>query len=196
MPSCACQSCIGSSLTNFDQNVSVATVLWRYLVTICTLSTGHNWKYPFWIALIHVDLTWINDETWMYLTKSIWFVRWYDLLILCSMSSCGLLFSKGTIHNPVYLLLVPVKITPPSFMMWMFVCVKTTLHPESHIFTMYINEPCVIPARIRPYFDFFGSCGNSNVHYLVGIIVPPFGRPTVIGGLLDIVCSWRFLGLM
>ena len=63
-------------------------------------------------------------------------------------------------------------------------------------FMMYINELCVSPARICPSLDFWGSWGNFNVNYLFDLFVPPFGSPTIIGGLLAIVCSWELLGLM
>ena len=61
---------------------------------------------------------------------------------------------------------------------------------------MYINELCVSPARICPFLDFWGSWGNFNVNYLFDLFVPPFGSPTIIGGLLAILCSWGLLGLM
>ena len=58
---------------------------------------------------------------------------------------------------------------------------------------MDINELCVSTARIWQSLDFLRSLGNANVHYLVDIIVTPFGRPTVIDGLLAIVCSQGLL---
>ena len=51
---------------------SVVTILGRYLFTSFTVSLGHYWKYHFWIALTHVDLTGMNYATWSYLTKSVW----------------------------------------------------------------------------------------------------------------------------
>ena len=72
-------------------------------------------------------------------------------------------------------------------------CVNTAFHPASHIFLVDINELCVSPARIWTSIDFEGSWGNSNMHFLFDIIVPPFGRTTVIVGLLVIffmVFSW------
>ena len=55
---------------------------------------------------------------------------------------------------------------------------------------MDINGLCVSPSRIWPSLESLGSCGNSNVNYLVDIIVTPFGSTTVIGRLLAIFCSW------
>ena len=66
-------------------------------------------------------------------------------------------------------------------MMWTFACVKTALHPESHMLPMETNEIYVSPASTIPSLDFWGSYGNANVHYLVDLIVPPFVSPTVIG---------------
>ena len=105
-------------------------------------------------------------------------------------------FLKGTLHHTVALYLVTVKVMIYSFMMCKYVCVKTALYPASHILPMDINELCVSPDRICPYLEFGGICGNANVHYLVDIIVTPFGRPTVIGGLLAIVYSWELIGLI
>ena len=56
---------------------------------------------------------------------------------------------------------------------------------------MDINELFVSPARICPSISFRGSCGNENIHYLVDLIVNPFGRLTIIGRLLTVVCSLR-----
>ena len=113
---------------------------------------------------------------------------WYALGTLCSIyqSICGFYFSKGTLHNKVALYLVPVKIYP--FIMREFVCVKTALHPSSKNFPMGITELCVSTSRIWPSIDFGGSCGNDNLHLLVDIIFPPFGRPTVIGVFLGMFC--------
>ena len=102
-------------------------------------------------------------------------------------------FLKGTLHHTVALYLVPVKIMFYYFMMCKSVCVKTALYPASHILPTDINELCVSPDRICPSLEFGGICGNANVHYLVDIIVTPFGRPTVIDGLLAIVCSQGLL---
>ena len=41
--------------------LAVAILFGRYLLTSCTVSPGHDLKYPIWIHLIHVDLTWLND---------------------------------------------------------------------------------------------------------------------------------------
>ena len=81
-------------------------------------------------------------------------------------------------------------------MMWGFLCVKTDLQTESHIFLIDINEMFVSTANIYPYLDFWRSWGNENVYSLVDIIVPSFGRSTVIGGLLAVVCSCGLLVLM
>ena len=112
-----------------------ATLLGKYLITSYTVSPGHYWKDPFLIALIHVDFTGLDAATWRHLTGSVWFFMWHLLLILCSisLSRYELFFSKGTLHNPVYLSLVPVK----SFFLLCdvdFFCVKTSLHPACHIF--------------------------------------------------------------
>ena len=47
----------------------VAKLLGIYLFTIFTVISGHDWKYPFLIALIHVDLTGMNAAAWRYLTE-------------------------------------------------------------------------------------------------------------------------------
>ena len=73
---------------------------------------------------------------------------------------------------------------------------KTALHPASHIFPVDSNELCVSLDSIWPSLAFWGSWDNTNVHSLSDIILPPFVRPTVIGGLLDVVCSWGLLSLM
>ena len=139
-------------------------------------------EIPCLIALTHVDLTGLNAAACRYSTKSVWFVMCYALLILCSMSlrSFGLLFSKDNIHNPVIFLLVPVMIIFSSLMMWTFLCVNTDFNPTPHILLMEINELCISPARIWNYLSILVSCGNENVYYLVNMIVPPFGSPTVI----------------
>ena len=61
---------------------------------------------------------------------------------------------------------------------------------------MDMNALCVSHDRICLSLDFLGSFGNVNVHYLVDLVVPPFGSPTTIVGLLDVVCSWGSLGLI
>ena len=53
---------------------------------------------------------------------------------------------------------------------------------------MDISELYVSPASICPSLAVSGSCGNANLHYLVGIILPQFGIPTVIGGVFNVVC--------
>ena len=55
---------------------------------------------------------------------------------------------------------------------------------------------CFSPDGIWPSLDFGGICGNANVRSLVDLIVFPFGRPTFIGGLLAVFCSWVSLCLM
>ena len=83
---------------------SEATLLGRYFVTSWTVSPDHDWKYPFWISLIHFGLTGMNSYACRYLNKYVWFVMWYALLILCSgyLPICELLYSKGTLHNQVF----------------------------------------------------------------------------------------------
>ena len=117
---------------------------------------------------------------------------WYEILIQCyiSLYRCGLLFSKGNLHNLLYLSLVPVNIILFSFMMWKFVCVKIPCTLYHSFCQMEINKLCVSPDRIWPYLDFGGICVIYGVHSLVGIIVPSFSRPIVIGALLSVVCSW------
>ena len=75
-----------------------------------------------------------------------------------------------------------------SLMMCKFISMKTNLHPESKIPMMDINELCVSPDMIWTSIAVLGSWGNINVNYLVDIIVPPFGIPSVIGELLAVVC--------
>ena len=58
---------------------------------------------------------------------------------------------------------------------------------------MGINGLCGSPSRIRLYLDFLGSWGNANMQSLFDLIVTPFGSPTLIGGLLVVVCSWGSL---
>ena len=111
------------------------------------------------------------------------------------MSKCELLLSKGNIHNPVAISLILVNIFS-SFMMWKFVCVKTDLYPASQLFLMEINELCFSTDSIWRSIVFLRSCGNANVNYLVDIIVTTFVKPTMIGGLLEVVCSWGLLGLI
>ena len=120
-------------LTGYLCHFAVATILGRYLFIICTVSLGHDWKYNFWIVLIHVDLTGTNAFSWRYLAKYFWFLIQYMLLILCyiSLSRHGFLFSKVTRYNPLVLSCVPIKILP--FMMWKLICVKTEFHPASNI---------------------------------------------------------------
>ena len=76
-----------------------------------------------------------------------------------------------------------------------FVCRKTAFQPASKFSPIDKNELFVSPASIRPSLDFLGSWGNDSVHYLIDLIVTPFGWPTVIGGLLDVFCSYGLLGL-
>ena len=118
----------------------------------------------------------------------------YVLLILCSMSlsSCGLFFSKHTLHDPVVLFPFTVSIICSYLMMWTFFCMKTTLYPASHILTTDTNELRVSHSRIWTSCAILISCGNSNAHYLVDIFVPPFGRPTVIvlGSCFFIGVAW------
>ena len=123
---------------------------------------------------------------------------WYALLILynISLSSCELLFSKGTLQNPLDLFLFPVEIKGSFYIMWTFVSVKNSLHTASHFFLVDINKQCNNLAVIWPSLSFLGSWGNSNIHSSFDIILPLFGRPTVIGGLLTIFFPWASLGLI
>ena len=125
---------------------AVASLLWRYLVTIWTVSPSHYQKYTFDIDFIHVDLAGENDAVFKYLTKYVWFVTCYALLILCygSLPICRLLFMfyKGTIHNTAVFYLVPVLIVCSYLIMWMFMDVKTALNTASHIFK-WILMNCV-----------------------------------------------------
>ena len=119
------------------------------------------------------------------------------MLILCYilLYSCGLLFSKGTIHNPVTLSLFPFKIFS-YFMMWKFLCVKNALHPESHILRCISIQCVLVLLGYDPLLIVLGSWGNANVNDLFDLIFPSFGSNTVIGGFLAIVCSWGSLSLM
>ena len=65
-------------------------------------------------------------------------------------------------------------------MMWKCFFVNNTLHPESHILLIEINELCVSPDRIWPSINVLRNSGNVNVQYLVNRIVPIFCSPTVI----------------
>ena len=133
---------------------SMATLFGRYLVTSCTVSTGHDWKYPFWISLIHVDLAGLNAAPCSYLTKYFWFVMWYMLLILCYMylSSYECLFSKGTLYNQVFFFLSQLRLFFNNWLcvrlfMWRLPC---TLH---HTYFRWISMNCMsvlllyVPAR-------------------------------------------------
>ena len=112
----------------------VATLLGRYLVTSWIESTSHDRKYTFWISLIHVYLTGLNASTCRYLNKSVWFLMFYVILILCytSLSSFWLLFYKVTLHNPVVLSLVIYRIFHPrrfrNLCVWI---IPLTLHNTS-----------------------------------------------------------------
>ena len=123
---------------------------------------------------------------------------WYTLLILCfmSLSSCGLLLSKVTLHNPVAFYLFPVKNIASYFMVWKIVCVNNDFHTASRILTMEINKLCGSHARICPSLEFLGRYGNANIFFVVDRIFLQFGRTTVIGGLLDVVNSCGSLGMM
>ena len=106
------------------------------------------------------------------------------------------MFSKGTLHNTVVLSLVPVIIVFLYLIMRTFVDVKSDLHPASHILPMDISELCVNPSSIWPYLDVSGSFSNADLHSLVDIILPPSGIPTVVGGVLTVVCLWGLVGLV
>ena len=70
------------------------------------------------------------------------------------------------------------------------VCVcENCLAPSITHFRIDINKLCVSPDRILTSLDCLGSWGNTNVNDLFDLIVTPFGRTTVFGGLLAIVCS-------
>ena len=47
------------------------------------MSPGHDKKYPFGIVLIYIDLNGIIAAACRYSAKSVLFVMWYALLILC-----------------------------------------------------------------------------------------------------------------
>ena len=47
-----------------------------------------------------------------------------------------------------------------------------------------------------PLKSFGGGCVNTNVQYLVDIIVPPFSRPTVVVELLTVFRSLGSLRLV
>ena len=97
----------------------------------------------------------------------------YALSILCSGSLLisGLLFYKRSLHDPVELYLVPVRIVCSSLLINTFVYVKTAFNPVSHIFPMEINGLCVIRDMIWTSLDVSASCGKVNAHYLVDIIL-------------------------
>ena len=138
---CGCSSSMGFLdtilfLTWYIFPFDVAEILEGYFFTSCTVSPGQDWNYHFWIVLIHVDLNGINAAAWRYFTKYFWFVMWYELFVLCPMylSRFLLLFSKGNIHEPLFLSLVPVNGMFSSFMVWSSFCVKTAFYPASRIF--------------------------------------------------------------
>ena len=70
---------------------AVATQLGIYIVTSYTVITWHDWKYPLWISLIHVDFKGPKVAACRYLTNYVWLLTWYALLILwsASLSSYG-----------------------------------------------------------------------------------------------------------
>ena len=98
------------------------------------------------------------------------------------MSSCLLLFSKGTIFNLPALSPVPF-ICIYHFMMWTFVCVNTDLHSVSHIVLVYINELCVKPAIISTSVT-FGVVGVITMYiiYLISLFIH------LVGLLLSVLC--------
>ena len=126
--------------------LAVAKILGRYLFTSWTVSPGYYWKYHFWIDFIHAALTGMNAATYIYLTKSVWFVMLYALSIQCSgfLKIFGLLFmfSKGTIHNPVVLSLVPIKIV--FHPLWcVSLCMQIMPCILHHKFLLWILMNCV-----------------------------------------------------
>ena len=68
---------------------------------------------------------------------------------------------------------------------------KADLHPASHILTTEISKLCGGPDRIYPLMKFSGICGNADLHSMVDITFTPFGSLTLIGGVLNVVGSWR-----
>ena len=94
--------------------IAVATLFGRYLMTRCTLSPGHDWKYPFGIALMHVDLTSLNDGAWRHFTKkndfSFGMHCLYYILGLCQFADCRLGFPRVL---SIVLLLSPLLLLGP-----------------------------------------------------------------------------------
>ena len=69
---------------------------------------------------------------------------------------------------------------------------KIDFYSEPQILPMEISEMCVSTDRIYPYMTVSGSCDNTNLHSLVDLIWPPFGSPTVIGGVLNVFLFMGF----
>ena len=85
--------------------LSVSLLVGIYLLTSYTVSPSHDWNCPFWIMLIHVDLTGLNKFACIYLTELVWFYICYELFIdgCVTVPFCILLslFNKGSLHIPV-----------------------------------------------------------------------------------------------
>ena len=110
---------------------------------------------------------------------------WYHVLYTCTVFICCFPMVLSTIQQ-ICTMFYLRKIS--SFVIWTFLCLKTSLHPASQNFPMKINELYVGPDMIWTSSYFGGSSSNVNVNSLFDIIITPFGRITLIGRLLAVVC--------
>ena len=167
--------------------LAVDTLFGRYLLTSCTVSPGHYWKYPIWIHLIHVDLTLLNDAACKYFKIYVWFVMWYALFIsvmgICQFVDWCVFFPR--IIYIVLLLLPLLRLGFVTYFLW-FGCFYMRIPPCTlhDIFFIEISEMCMSHNKKIPFLVFSGGYGNASFCSLVDFIWPPFGSSTVIGSVL------------
>lgn len=92
----------------------VAWLLGKCFCTDTAMSTGKYWKYSFFLADIHVNVSGMNNSAWKYLIKSCRFYVWFILfsyLVGSTWRICllGYMLCSGSRHNTVWWHLHPFR---------------------------------------------------------------------------------------
>jgi hypothetical protein len=93
----------------------------------------------------------------------------------------GILGTRGIIHNPVCMHLLPHRIVRPQWVMVHPILVKRALHPALQSVTTLTDECNANPGMMWARCAAAGSLGKSNVHLCVDCTWSQLGRCTMMG---------------
>ena len=95
-----------------------------------------------------------------------------------NLSSTLVLVDNGTIHNPVWVHLLPNSTILPWYFTMQFIFVKVTSHPALHRVMTDSSKCAARPGMMWPLLAWSGSWGSARVHVCMDATCASFGSLT------------------